>query len=268
MPVHLDYHMHTPLCGHADGEPREYIVQGLRRGLTEIGFSDHMPLLAHTVPNIAMRMDELPVYQKMIATARDSFGGEITVRTGLEADYDPGYEERIAAVLNSYPYDYVIGSVHFIDSWGFDNPQERDGWERVNITQIYQTYYSLLRQAAATRLFDIIGHVDLVKKFGHRPDRDLTPIIRETAAVFKSSGVVIELNTAGLRKPVQEIYPSLADLKIYREAGVAITFGSDAHKPSEVAQDFDQARELALAAGYREFVAFAKRKISGAHPLQ
>ena len=201
MPLISDYHMHTPLCGHATGEPAEYARQALVRGLTEIGFSDHLPLLAHDVPDIAMSKDELPVYHRMIAQTREHFAGRLTVRTGIEADYVPGYEDQIKALITAYPYDYVIGSVHFIGDWGFDNPAERNRWAQSDINAVYREYYDLLRQSARCRLFDIMGHVDLVKKFGNRPSEGMTAEITATAQAFRESGVTIEINTAGLRKP-------------------------------------------------------------------
>ena len=110
-------------------------------------------------------------------------------------------------------------------------------------------------------MFDIMGHVDLVKKFGHRATDDMTEEIQKTARIFKESGVAVEINTAGLRKPVKEIYPSLDALKIYCASEIPLTFGSDAHDPRDVGKDFDQAVALAKAVGYKEYLIFKKRKI-------
>jgi histidinol-phosphatase (PHP family) len=106
-----------------------------------------------------------------------------------------------------------------------------------------------------------MGHVDLVKKFGNRPTEDLTGEIEETAQVFKKAGMAIEINTSGLRKPVQEMYPSPGALKIYQKAGVALTFGSDAHDPKDVGKDFDKAIALAHSVGYKEYLIFKQRKV-------
>lgn len=257
----VDYHMHTPLCRHAEGQPEEYVERALSIGLQEIGFSDHAPLVANHIPDVCMLDEELPLYHRMIEDVQARFHDKLTIRMALEADYIPGFEKQTQTLLSGYPYDYVIGSVHFIEDWCFDNPADMAHWQEVNVDEIYRRYYSLLRQAAQSRLFDIMGHVDLVKKFGHRPQKDISSEIRKTAMVFKENGVGIEINTAGLRKPVQEIYPSLDSLKIYRQAGVLLTFGSDAHRPFEVGMHYDRARELALAAGYSEYVLFAARKI-------
>ena len=126
---------------------------------------------------------------------------------------------------------------------------------------IYRQYYEYLRMSASSGLFDIMAHVDLVKKFGHKPTVDMSDVIKETAEVFKSSGVIVEINTSGLRKPVKEIYPSLDVLKIYYAFGIPITFGSDSHCPAQVGMDFDKGIELARAAGYSEYVLLTQREI-------
>ena len=122
-------------------------------------------------------------------------------------------------------------------------------------------YYALLRQSAQSKLFDIMGHVDLVKKFGHKPTEDMTEEITKTAKVFKESGVAVEINTSGLRKPCKEMYPALNCLKIYAKAGIPLTFGSDAHNPKHVGADFKSAVVLAKRAGFKECVTFKNRKI-------
>jgi histidinol-phosphatase (PHP family) len=259
--------MHTPLCGHAVGEPEAYCRHAIQLGLREIGFSDHAPLVAYHDPSVTMAMADLPKYYRMIEDVRARFAGQLRVKIGLEADYIPGYEDQTRAIIEDYPYDYVIGSVHFIRDWGFDNPAQMNGWKQRDIDEVYQTYYTLLQQSAQSGLFDIMGHVDLVKKFGHRPVSDFKEVVRRTASVFKACGVAIEINTAGLRKPVKEMYPSTDILAIYRETGVPLTFGSDAHQPQDVGCDFDQALELARAVGYQEYALFCDRKLERTVPI-
>jgi len=256
-----DYHMHTPLCEHAVGTPSQYAETALTMGLEEIGFSDHMPFESFDEPGIRMRLGQLPEYHQMIENVREQYKDRLKIKVGIEADFILGCEEEIKKILSGYAYDYIIGSVHYIDSWGFDNPEQSEGWEKQDVNDVYRDYHKTLRQSAQTSMYDIIGHADLVKKFGHRATADLSDEIRETAEVFKKCGLAIEINTSGLRKPVGEIYPSLFDLKIYCEVGVPIVFGSDAHHYEEVAQDFDKALDLAKQAGYKEYVLFGQRKI-------
>lgn len=260
MPFIADYHMHTPLCGHAQGEPSEYVRHGIKVGLNEMGFSDHAPLVSHRDPKITMDFDQLPTYLQMIESVQKVFSKEISIKIALEADFIPGYEQKTKQIIDGYPYDYIIGSVHFIRTWGFDDPAERDAWSKKDVNQVYHDYYELLRQSAKSGMFQIIGHCDLVKKFGHRATESMFDEVKKTAQVFKETGVAIEINTAGLRKPVKEMYPALDCLKIYCQAGIPLTFGSDAHAPGEVGKDFDKAFELAKTAGFTEYLIFKQRK--------
>ncbi len=260
MPL-ADYHMHTPLCGHAEGEPEEYAFQALKVGLQEIGFSDHAPMVHKPMPGVAMDFDELPLYHKLIERTAGAFQDKLRIKIGLEADFIPGCEDKTRAMIEAYPYDYIIGSVHFIGEWGFDHPDERDKWSARDVNQVYREYYRLLRESAMTGLFDIIAHSDLVKKFGHRASEDMTGEVQETARVFREAGVAVEINTSGLRKPVAEMYPTLENLKIFAGEGIPLTFGSDSHRPEEVGRDFDKALVLAREAGYKEYVLFKSRAI-------
>ena len=256
-----DYHMHTPLCGHAIGAPEEYARQAIQVGLEEIGFSDHAPLVSHEAPSITMNIRQLPEYYRMIEEVQKKFKSDLRIKMAIEADFIPGYEDKTKKILDDYPYDYVIGSIHFINQWGFDDPGQRDQWNHKDIDSVYFEYYDLLRRCAQSGLYDIMAHVDLVKKFGHRPSIDLTAEVQKTAKVFKECGVAVEINTSGLRKTVGEMYPAQSMLKIYCEAGVPLTFGSDAHDPRDVGRDFVQAVAMAQAVGYIEYVTFRNRKI-------
>lgn len=259
-----DYHMHTRRCGHAEGTLEEYIAEAKRKGLQEIGMSDHLPFLTHRDPSYTMDLTELPFYHIDLERARAAHP-DLSIKIGIEADYMQAVVEEIRELVGRYAYDFVIGSVHFMKQpegdWAFDDPREIERWKRADVDEVYRNYYRLLQGAAKSGAYDIMGHVDLVKKFGHRASADLTDLIRETARVFAETGMTLEINTSGLRKPVREIYPAIGALKLYREAGVPIVFGSDAHAPGDVGADFDQARDLALAAGYTEYRVFTRRKV-------
>lgn len=264
--ITVDYHMHTKRCGHATGEIEEYAAEARRKGLKEIGFSDHLPFVTHRDPHYTMAMEELPGYHRDMEELRARHK-DLSVKIGIEADYMEGKSGEISKLVAGYPYDFVIGSVHFMRGWAFDDPREKDRWKNADVDSIYRRYYDLLQQSARSGLYDIMGHCDLVKKFGYRSSEDLSDLAQETARVFKESGVAIEINTSGLRKPVKEIYPEISLLKIYRKNGVPIVFGSDAHAPGDVGADFDKARDLALEAGYTEYLSFKARKVEKAHKL-
>lgn len=256
-----DYHMHTPLCGHAIGEPEEYVQKAIEIGLEEIGFSDHAPFVHMRDPKVTMAHEQLPEYYQMIEDVRERFKDQIRIKIAIEADFIPGYEDKTKEILDDYTYDYVIGSVHFIKDWGFDNPDERVKWDQSNVNQVYHDYYELLRQSAKSGMFDIIAHADLVKKFGHRASESMIDEVEKTAQVFKETGVACEINTSGWRKDVGEQYPAFDCMQIYAKHGVPLTFGSDAHDPIDVGNGFERALELAKEAGYTEYVLFKNRKI-------
>jgi len=162
-------------------------------------------------------------------------------------------------VLDSFPFDYVLGSVHYIDGWGFDNPEYIDRYDKIDINDLYRKYFGLVQQAARSGLFNAMAHPDLVKKFGYRPLKGVEVLYDETARAFAEAGVCVEINTAGLRVPVEEIYPSLILLKACRNHGVPVTAGSDAHAPELVGRGFDMVLELLKTANYTK-VAFFNNK--------
>ena len=259
----IDYHMHTTLCGHAIGSLEEYVLHAISIGLTEIGFSDHAPMVHERLQGVTMDERQLPIYHQMIDDMKAKYVDKITIKLALEADYIPGFEAKTQAIIKAYPYDYIIGSVHYVNGWAVDDPATIEHWKNQDVNHIWHEYFQLLRLSAQTGLFHIIAHSDLPKKFGYRPSVDMTDEVKATAQVFKETGVAVEINTSGLRKPIKEMYPCPAYLKIYHEAGVPLTIGSDAHAPQDVGKNFKEAHSLAIAAGYKEHVTFLKGKISG-----
>jgi len=176
-------------------------------------------------------------------------------------DYLPGHEEWIRELAARHPWDYFIGSVHYVsDSWDIDNPAKLSEWKNRDAFEVWSAYFDRLTMAAESKLFEIIGHADLPKKFGHGPTRDCTPLYEKFLAAAQKSGCAIELNTAGLRKDCREIYPSREILQLAFQKGVPITFGSDAHAPAEVGMNFAEAVQLAQTVGYRECCRFTERK--------
>lgn len=260
--IPVDYHLHTNLCGHASGRIDDYLDQAVRKGIREVGFSDHFPLYflppGKTIPDYAMSEDQLPLYVDLVE--KRAGVSPLKVKLGIEVDYVPGFEKKLAAELAACPFDYVTGSVHFIDGWGFDNPAEIGEYSKRELRLVYEQYFNLIQQAALTGLFDIMAHPDLVKKFGFRLEGDLTPLYEETARAFKKSGVCVEVNSAGLRYPAREIYPAPNLLAIFYHYGIPVTLGSDAHTPEQVGTGLDEALQSVRAAGYTEITLFNRRK--------
>lgn len=260
MQLPADYHMHTPLCRHAVGEPVEYAARAVALGLTEIGFTDHSPMWRDDFDNWRMRNDQLDEYVEKVRRAQVEHPS-LTIRLGLEVDYLPGHEDWIRELAARHRWDYFIGSVHYVsESWAVDDPSKLSSWKGRDPYEVWGVYFERLTKAAESRLFEIIGHADLPKKFGFIPQRDCTAMLTTFVAAAKKADVAVELNTAGLRKECREIYPSPSILRLAHEHGVPITFGSDAHAPQEVGMDFPQAIELARSTGYRQRCQFIQRK--------
>lgn len=255
-----DYHMHTPLCRHATGEPVEYARRARDLGLAEIGFTDHSPMARDDFDNWRMFDSQLDDYIQAVAHARREVP-EVNIRIGLEVDFIPGHEAWIERLARRHDWDYFIGSVHYISSdWAIDDPQAIPRWKEHDPFKVWQSYFKLLGQAAGSGLFDIVGHADLPKKFGIRPERDCSQLFDDFLGIVARSGIAIELNTAGLRKDCKEIYPSRQILEMAFARRIPITFGSDAHAPEEVGKDFDAAVTLAMDVGYRSSIRFEQRK--------
>ena len=257
----IDLHVHTARCGHATGEMAQYVEAGRARGLDVMCFTDHLPMPEPYPQHYTMKADELPAYvADVLAAARDSRAtGGPEVLLGVEADWLPDAFAHVEALIASHDFDLVLGSVHFLGDWAFDDPDliaRYDAWEP---DVLWERYFDEVANAAGSGLYDVIAHPDLVKKFGARPDVDPRPWYEQTALALQESGCAVEVNTAGLRKPCREIYPSLDLLKACRRRGVPATTGSDAHAPAEVGEGFDLARELLREAGYDSVVCFRKR---------
>lgn len=259
----VDYHVHTARCGHASGTLDEYVAHAREIGLGEMGFSDHLYLYwlppDKRDPELGMAEHQLAEYVDEVRRLQREHD-DITIRLALEVDYVPGWEDRLADVLRFESWDYLLGSVHFIDEWGFDDPRYTDRYREWDIDHLYERYFELVTAAAETVLFDVMAHLDLPKKFGHRPRRDLQPLYEQVAASLKRADVCVEISTAGLRKPVGELYPAPALLRACHTAGVPATLGSDAHQPFEVGADYDRSLALLREVGYTEFAVFEARR--------
>lgn len=235
----FDSHMHTPLCKHASGTPQEYAQAALDAGLTGITFTDHMPMPEWYDAPWRMHLSELDRYVQWVQEAQQAFAGKLEIRLGLEGDFHPGTERYVEKVLTRHPWDYVIGSIHYIGAWGFDNPEFIAEYDNRDLTALYQQYYQLATQAAKSGLFDAIGHLDLPKKFGHL-QLDLSLAFEALDAVA-AAGMALDYNTAGYRKPVKEAYPSPSLVAEAVKRGIPFVLGSDAHKPEEVGHRFAEA---------------------------
>jgi histidinol-phosphatase (PHP family) len=262
----IDYHTHHVRCGHASGELEEYVQKGIELGLTQLGLSDHMPLLhvdpTTYLPGMAMPMDELPRYVEEAFQLQQRYKGQIDIRVGLEGDYIEGYETEIERIIKAYPWDYVIGSVHFLGEWDISDYRQLEKWEGRNRYEVYAQYYDAVKKAVHTGFYDYIGHIDVIKRFGFQPEQSVTHLEDEALEAVKAADTAIELNASGLRMPVNEMFPSRRMLEVAHKLGIPVTIGSDAHQPERLTQYLDQAVAQLQEIGFNELATFQNRQRS------
>ncbi|MDD2357100.1 MAG: histidinol-phosphatase [Thiovulaceae bacterium] len=253
----VDLHNHTPLCNHAEGEVDEYVEAAIQKGIKYFGFSDHAPM--DFDPSYRMNFEEMKLYETRVNDAKIKYQDKIDVLLGYEVDYLKNHmDER---VLNA-DVDYLIGSVHFIDEWGFDNPEFIGRYEHEDIDKIWQKYFDAIEEMANSKKFDIVGHLDLIKVFKFMPKRDIRLIAQNALKAIKNADMVLEINMSGLRKPIEETYPSKELLEMAFSLDIPITFGSDAHKPEQVGLYDTKVVDLAREIGYKQCAVFHKRNRS------
>jgi histidinol-phosphatase (PHP family) len=189
---------------------------------------------------------------------------ETSLALGIEADFIPGAEDRMANLLDERDWDYVIGSVHFLRDAAIDMRGEWDVWKSSDPEKVWRRYFDTLGEAARSGMFDILAHPDLVKVWGRdvpQPPGDLRRFYDLAMDGIAESDVAIEVSTAGLRKPVGEIYPAPAFLEMCVEAGRPVALSSDAHVPNDLGHRYDEALELLERAGVGELAVFERREL-------
>lgn len=255
------YHVHT-IRSDGQAPARAFATAALKLPLDELGFSDHYVLVTGTkVPEWSMALDELPAYCAEIAELQAEMKDSLTIRCGLEADFDPATARELTEVLAAYPFDYVIGSVHFVDGFPVDECKQK--WDDITPSErndVALGYLDRIERMAESGIFDIVGHFDLYKKFGYLPTVDVSgPIARALDAAARS-GMAVEINASGLVKHIGEPYPSEDILRQCFERSIPILITADAHAPEDLTRGYPEARSLALRAGYTATVAFEGRR--------
>jgi histidinol-phosphatase (PHP family) len=257
-----DYHMHLRNdrgeIAHNTKAVEPFVESARAAGVDEIGFTEHVYYFKQTRPlwsvpyHLERCVYDLEPYVEAVVEARER---GLPVKLGLEVDYVRGREEETREILSPYPWDYLLGSLHYIDGLGVDS--EPRLVDTVGVEEAWRIYFDTLAAAARSGLFDSLSHPDLVKIFDERVDGfDYEPI----ADAIAESGVAVEVSTAGLHKPVRELYPHPEFLVACEVRGVPVTLASDAHYPNEVGRDFDRARELLYRAGYETVTIFEQRR--------
>lgn len=225
----------------------DYIDAAIALGMTAFGVSDHGPAYwkpgDHDMPGTQMAVSELPNYVAEALALKERYSGRIDVRVGVEADFIPGREEDLRALLNSQPFDYVLGSVHYA---GDRSIFARNRWETEAPEAVWTAYYAQVAQAATLGVFDILSHLTAVEAYSPPiPDSLANELYPPVADAVAAGGCLVEVNTSGYRKMGgDEPFPNRKMLRLLVERGVGLTFGSDCHKPDEVG--FGRDRVFAL----------------------
>jgi histidinol-phosphatase (PHP family) len=250
-----DYHIHTT---YSDGKaaPEEYIREALSKGLSEIGFSEHLTLTDEP-QKWSIEPHRLPEYFEHIDKLRRKTT-DLGILKGIEVDWLPGKEDQILKYISEFPFDYVIGSVHYLGTESVD--EGREFYAGKDMVKLFTEYFTAVADAAASGLFDIIAHADLVRIYGNTYPGDPSPLYRKLASSLKRHDVAFEINTNGKNKPLSEIYPDPRFLHIFAEEKVPLCINSDAHMPSRLGQHFDEAYQLAAAVGFTEVALFKNRE--------
>ena len=260
----FDLHTHHERCGHAEGGIERYIEAAIERGVGAIGISDHSPYFGHKddhpFPGIAMAASEFPNYVNEVLRLKEKYAGRIEVLLGVESDFFPEHLDKYKNVYAKYPFDYIIGSVHQVDGVSIFN---RNRWKKLTAAEKLATkerYYELIGRSARSGMFDVLGHIDAMKAYYPAFSDIQTEAVDKTLQLIAECDIAIEINTSGKMKDVGGWYPADVILERAHFFGVKVTFGSDAHTPERVADDWEFVRQKLKEIGYKEWCYFRQRK--------
>ncbi|NBI28835.1 histidinol-phosphatase [Chengkuizengella marina] len=259
----FDLHTHHNRCGHADGSIEDYIKAAIEKGLKIIGISDHSPYFAHSKdqaePRIAMAKSEFPNYVNEILKLKEKYNGQIEVLLGVESDFFPEYAHIYQREYNKYTLDYLIGSIHRVKGVSIFNKKRWNGLSEQEKIEQKDEYYELIQQSARSRMFQVLGHIDAMKGYYPEFSNIQTESIDETLQVIAECDVAIEINTSGKTKDVGGWYPSDDILEKALFYGVNVTFGSDAHVPDRVGDEWDLVTKRLKDIGFKNWVYFKQK---------
>ncbi len=257
----IDYHVHTSLCNHANGTMEQYVLRAIDIGLEEVCFLDHLTL-HEKGRSKSMSPGELPFYFHAARHLAAKYKRSIQVKVGLEVDIIPEYIDQIKKIITPFAFDVIAGSVHFIEDVNIVSTKGIDPRrELLGIDYICRKYLENLDVMLDSGMLDMICHLDVVKKFGHRPPAHFDEKFDEILSKISYKKIIVELNTSGYNHAASEFYPATPLLKKCREKKIHITLGSDAHRPDSVGQHYDKAIDLLMSTGYSKVSAFTRRNL-------
>ncbi|NNF09342.1 MAG: histidinol-phosphatase HisJ family protein [Acidimicrobiia bacterium] len=284
-----DYHLHLHRHGRAHeldpppgvypaGHIEAYVEAAAARGVHELGFTEHLYRCEDAAGVLGRFWEREPVawladqterflaedrtlnLERYVETIVDAQERGLPVLLGLEVDFFPETIDAVVEFLAPYPWDFLIGSVHWVGGWAIDHEDAVAAFDERGVDRAYEQFFALEAQLAASGAVDALAHVDVVKKHGHRPPRERTDLYDEVVTAAAGSGVAVEVSSGGLRNPAAEVYPAPALLSRFYDAGVPITLASDGHSPHQAAWGRDEVVAAARAAGYTERSQFRKRR--------
>jgi histidinol-phosphatase (PHP family) len=262
-----DFHIHIEQGPYTVDWIKSFLEEAFKKGIDEIGISEH----GHRFKQAAFlwqsegfrgqwtgseATEDIYEYIELIEKVK-ALG--YPVKLGLEMDYIPERQEEIRAFVNEFPFDYVLGAVHWLGDFGFDHPDCRNQWGQKNVDEVHREYYNVLGKAINSGVFDGIAHPDVIKVFGYKAQKDMGDIYEKIALAIKNKGLCAEVSTAGIRKPVGEIYPGAHLMSFFAKHDIPIMINSDAHCPEDVGRDFEKAMDYVRSFGYNKLYYFEKR---------
>ena len=281
---HVHLHPHGPYSGHGPapgeyppGHLDAYVEVALGRGADEVGFTEHLYRCHESAEALGafwnreprrdlaeqterfVRADRTLSLERYVEVVLDARDRGLPVKLGLEVDFFPWSIDAVLELLAPYPFDFLIGAVHWVGGWSIDHGDAQHEFERRGIDEAYADYFAWKTELAASGAVDVLAHADVVKKYGHRPVTPPLELYRTLATAAAASDMAVEVSTAGLYKPAAEMYPAPELLAEMHAAGVPITLASDAHVPDECARDRDRAMTYAKAAGYTQRARYTRR---------
>lgn len=263
----IDYHSHSTRCGHATGALEEYIARARQIGLLELGISDHAPWMLQQIgQHLAMNWSQLPGYVAEVRALQEKYNQDgpdsFHVRLGLEMDFIPCYLDVAREVVNKYPWDYLLGSVHNAGLGLLGDSYWSGILDKYRPETVCDFYFHLLGEMVRERACDVIAHLDVPKRFGVRPAGGMLPWLEPLIPAIKAAEIAVEINTSGLDYDIAEPMPGWEIIEALAAGGVMLTLGSDAHAPQHVGRYFGRIVEQLRCLGVKEIARFERRQVN------
>ncbi len=250
----IDYHVHSVHSGDSPATVQEMCERAVEIGITDIAFTEHLDFTPTDIAYGAFNYDKREVD---LQAAREEFSGRLTIRAGIEVDYQTRHRSLIEDYLGAHSFDYVLGSAHYIN--GAIMEDHRSYFSGKSVRDAYVPYFDAAISVVESGLFDALAHPDLVKRHGSRyfgkfVFEDFDPEIQSLLSAVISKGIILEVNSSGLRQPPEEAYPGWEAILMYKElGGRLVALGSDAHTPKQLGFGLSEVGLMVEQAGLEVF---------------